>query len=72
MLDFFWVVVSGRLRMFSTRWFCHMHTAVQAMNAARQMMSRVRSSVRCSMRLSRSSCETDRSVLAIRGAAVTR
>ena len=29
MLDFFWVVVSGRLRMFSTRWFCHMHTAVQ-------------------------------------------
>src|SRR4051812_2416409 len=51
--------------MSRTRWFCHMQRPVATTKAKIDTMSRTLSSVRCSTRLSRSSCETCRNAVAI-------
>jgi hypothetical protein len=60
---------SGRLMMSSRMSFCQIATPKQTPNATMQMMSRVRSSSRCSTRLRRSSWATGLSFVAIAGAA---
>src|ERR1700722_18556333 len=49
-------VESGLLMIFSSAWFCHMHRPKATASAAREMIKRTRSSVRCSTTLIRSSC----------------
>src|SRR4051812_18766495 len=55
-----WRLPSGSLTIFRSSWFCQKQRPRATTNAPAAMMSRVRSSSRCSTRLRRSSCPIGR------------